>query len=444
MNDGLILKALANRKRFTQLLAHVPQEMLSAESRVMLQWYAVYFQTYPDHEVIQSEALEALVRLRSGNADPASIEVTAHYCKMLGEPVDDSALMGVLSTLTELDFAGRAASIISEYERGGDVDVVHELEALAREAKRSRSNGKAGGWIDTPISQLLAEVENDVGIKWRRVPLLNDHIAALQGGVSVAVGARPDKGKTSFIADTLTDWAPQCVDFFGADRPILWLNNEGKGSRIIPRLYQAALGLNLPEIVELSHSGELVPAYCDAIGAGVDYIRVKDVHGASLAQIEQIIEDVNPCVVVLDMIANVRMGGSKTANKADMVEQTWQQWRELQVMHDFIGLATVQISQEGGNMLFPPYSALKDSKTGVQGATDIILMLGSLDRADVQYLRGLSTPKNKFAVAGRQSYAQGEVEFDSARCRFLSGTDALTGLGQTTQPPMAGNHGSTT
>lgn len=437
MTDALILKALAHRQRYNQLMSHVPQDMLSAESRVMLQWFAVYFQTYPEHEVIQSDALEMLVRLRSANADPASIEVTVHYCRLLATPVDDSALQGVLATLTELDFAGRAAGLISEYERGGDVDIVHELEVLARTAKRSRSNGKAADWIDTPVTQILAEVENDVGIKWRRVPLLTEHIAALQGGVSVAVGARPDKGKTSWIADTLADWSPQCVDFFGEDRPILWLNNEGSGKRIIPRLYQAALGMTLPEIIELSHQGILEHRYEEAIGANRQYIRVKDIHGASMAQIEQIIEDINPCVVVLDMIANVRMGGSKTANKADMVEQTWQYWRELQVMHDFIGIATVQISQEGGNQLYPAYSALKDSKTGIQGATDIILLLGSLDRADMQYLRGLSTPKNKFAVAGKVSYAQGEVEFDAARCRFLSGTPVTEQPSTVPQIPAA-------
>lgn len=431
MTDTLILRALAHRLRYQQLLAHVPQDMLSPETRVMLQWFAVYFQTYPDHEFIQSQALESLVRLRSAGADPASLEVTVHYCRLLAKPIDDDALSGVLSTLTELDFAGRAATLISEYERGGEVDIIHELDMLTREAKKSRTNSRASDYIDTPITQILAEVENDVGIKWHHIPLLNDHIGALQGGVSVAIGARPDKGKTSFVADTLTKWSPQCVDFFGDHRPILWLNNEGKGTRIKPRLYQAALGMTMPEIIELSHQGILEARYMDAIGAGLDYIRVKDIHGASMAQIEQIIEDVNPCVVVLDMIANVRMGGAKGANKADIVEATWQQWRELQVIHDFIGLATVQISQEGGNQLYPSYSALKDSKTGIQGATDIILMLGSLDRADMQYLRGLSTPKNKFATAGLPSYAQGEVEFDAPRCRFLSGTPACA------EPPKA-------
>src|SRR5213075_2188881 len=112
--------------------------------------------------------------------------------------------------------------------------------------------------------------------------------------------ARPDKGKTSFVADTITDWAPQCVEFFGADRPILWLCNEGSGKRIIPRIYQAALGKDLYEIMAMSNAGELEAAYEKAIGAKHNFIRVKDAHGMSMAQIEQVVDAMNPCVVVYD------------------------------------------------------------------------------------------------------------------------------------------------
>lgn len=73
-------------------------------------------------------------------------------------------------------------------------------------------------------------------------------------------------------------------------------------------------------------------------------------------------------------------------------------------------------------MLYPPYSALKDSKTGIQGATDLILMMGALDNPEAQSLRGLSTPKNKFCPPGKKSYAQGEVYFDGTRCVFNDGS----------------------
>ena len=210
---------------------------------------------------------------------------------------------------------------------------------------------------------------------------------------------------------------------YGNDRPILWLNNEGSGKRIIPRIYQAALGMDLNEIIALSNKDELVQAYTAAIGGVPDIIRVKDMHGASLAQIEQVIEAQRPAVVVADMLANFRLGSASSgANKADMVEQLWQEWRELMVRHGCIGMATVQISVEGGNTLYPVYSALKDSKTGIQGATDVIIMMGAMDSADTQTLRGFSSPKNKFQVPGKPSSFQAEAWFDSARCVFDDGT----------------------
>jgi hypothetical protein len=172
----------------------------------------------------------------------------------------------------------------------------------------------------------------------------------------------------------------------------------------------------------MSNAGVLQSEYEKAIGAKASYIRVKDAHGMSLAQIEQVVESMRPCVVVFDMIANVRLGKQGTGgNKADEVEQLWQGVREMAVLNDFIALSTVQVSVEGDNQLYPSYTALKDSKTAVQGATDIILMLGSLNTIEQQGMRGISTPKNKFGVPGKQSYVKADLSFDASRCRFNEG-----------------------
>lgn len=421
--DQLLLHALSSKQRYRSLSHVVPTGMISPDTQVMLAWFGAYYNAFPEREHIVVDELVSLVRIRSGNANAESIGITLHLCEMLRRPVDEASMRGILGQLHELDLSGRAGALIARYNSGDEVNLAYELNKLSSHAVRAISQSAPDDYIDTPIGDILAEIENDSGIKFRRIALLRDHIAGLSGGASIAIAARPDKGKTSFIASTLTDFAPQLATYFGPDRPILWLNNEGSGKRIIPRVYQAALQADLPEIIRLSNAGELISRYTAAVGGTADIIRVKDMHGASLAQLEQVIEAVRPAVVVADMLANFRLGGAVNgSNKADGVEQLWQDWREMAVRHDFIGMATVQISQEGGNNLYPPYSALKDSKTGIQGATDIILMLGSLDNPDAQALRGLSTPKNKFAVAGKQSYAQGEVHFDGARCMFNDGS----------------------
>lgn len=401
----------------------MPEGMVSPETLALLKWYDAYFTTYPDRDSVHSEELESLVRLRSGNASPEQVHLTLHLVRALKERPDEASIQGILGTLYELDLSGRAGALIEKYNNGGEIDLAYELSRLSQQAVRAKASATPSDYIRTPIGDILAEVSNDKGLKFRRIAALRDNISGLQPGASVAIAARPDKGKTSFIAATLTDFAPQVVQEYDGARPLMWLNNEGNGKRILPRIYQAALQKDLNEITAMSNSGILVPEYVRSIGGYGDLIRVKDIHGASIAQIENILEEQRPAVCVLDMIANVRLSsGNAGANKADAVEQLWQEWRELMVRHDCIGLATVQISVEGGNMLYPPYSALKDSKTGVQGATDVIIMLGSLDAAEAQALRGLSTPKNKFAMPGKPSCVQAEVYFDAARAVFSDGT----------------------
>lgn len=421
--DSLVLHAMAQKQRYNQLRHVIPAGMMTADTNAVLAWFGAYYNAFPERTAVDLDELKSLVRLRSANASPEGVAITLHLVDQLKQPIDDSALNGILGQLYEMDFTGRAAAVIEKYQNGDEVDALYEISNLAEKAKRARNSSMPDEYITTPIGELLAEVSDDKGLKFRRIAALREHILGLQGGASIAIAARPDKGKTSFIADCLTDFAPQVVAMYGDARPILWLNNEGSGKRIIPRIYQAALKKDLNEIIQMSNAGALVPAYTEAMGGVPNLIRVKDMHGASLAQIEQVIESVRPAVVVGDMMGNFRLGGAANgSNKADAVEQIWQEWREILVRNDAIGLGTVQISQEGGNMLYPPYSALKDSKTGIQGATDVIIMMGSLDNPDAQTIRGLSSPKNKFAVPGKPSCFQSEVYFDGSRCKFDDGS----------------------
>lgn len=419
--DLITLHALSDRGKFQTLKHVVPAGMLSDYTETMLDWFDMYFSTFPDRERIEWDELKSLIKLRAGGVSKESLALTMQLVKQLQDnPPDAHAIDGIVGKLYELDLSGRAGAIIEKYNAGGDIDLGYELLQLSQRAVRNQAQVTPFDYIDTPIQELLAEIEkDDVGLKFRRLPALGSHILGLLPGSSVAIGARPDKGKTSFIASTLTDFAPQVVELYKGKRPILWLNNEGSGKRIIPRLYQAALGLDLSEIIKLSNQDKLIPRYRKVVGGVQDIIRVKDMHGASLAQIEQILEAQKPAVCVADMLGNFRLGTSSGGgNKAEVIEQIWQEWREMMVRHDCVGLATVQISVEGENMFFPPYSALKDSKTAIQGATDVIIMMGNMNASELREQRGFSIPKNKFQVPKKPSSVEFQVHFDAARCLF--------------------------
>ena len=392
--------------------------MIGHEAGLILDWYKLYFTAYAEHNYVDIDSLESLIKLRSGY-DKETMGTVLHLTSQLRAEPPEGTVKGIVTQLHELDLQGRAQALLTRYGDGEEVELSYELGRLAQEVQRAVSNSSPASWIEDDIDSILAEEAGDYGLKFP-THALRDHIKGILGGASIALGARPDKGKTSLVAKVLTHFAPQLDKYFSPERPILWLNNEGKGQRIIPRIYQAALGKTVDEIRSMSNAGLLVPAYVKAVGRA-DRIRVKDIHGASLAQVEQIIEAMKPAVVAFDMLANIRSPGNGGGNKAEEVEQKWQEIREMAVRHDFVAISTVQVSADGDDQLYPPYSALKDSKTGIQGATDIILMMGARNDPSLQTLRGLSTAKNKFQMPGKPSHVQAEVMFDAERCQFVDG-----------------------
>lgn len=221
---------------------------------------------------------------------------------------------------------------------------------------------------------------------------------------------------SSFMAYTLTDWAAQVVQEFGEDRPMLWLINEGKSIRSRMRLYNAGLRMDTSKIAELGDNALINELYSQAINAPADYIRCKEIHGLSMYEVERIVEAVRPSVCVLDMVANVKVPSTDPVQAA---EERWQRWREMLVRYDVIGIGTSQISAPGDGVMFPGYSHLKDSRTSVQAAVDVCVILGASNDPLLSKMRGISTPKNKRSMPGKPECVEAEVVFEKDTCEFL-------------------------
>src|SRR5690606_133979 len=124
---------------------------------------------------------------------------------------------------------------------------------------------------------------------------------------------------TSFLASEVTYMAPQLPEA----RNVIWINNEGKGERIIPRLYQAALDVKINELSELHRAGRAEREYAAVMGR-LDKIRVFDAHGWSVGAVENVLEDNNPGIVVFDMIDNIRGFGNEA--RTDLALEKMYQW----------------------------------------------------------------------------------------------------------------------
>jgi len=410
--DVVILRLMKRRKDFNNLYGLVKNSpALDKQTQALLADFKKYFDAYPSHATIDYEtfvprfmAWHPTLSTEQANSWKAVINNA-----LLTEP-DEDQKANIVRWVADLELTTNMANLVEQFNNG-DLDDVYTAFSHATDGWRQRTGIKLDSWIDIPIGDLLSEEFDDQGIKFR-LGCLNESMRPLRPGDFGIIAARPDQGKTSFISSEATFWASQLPP----DRNVLWLNNEGPGKRIIPSLYRSALNLNMSEMKIAQDAGKLEQAYIRAVGRR-DRIRIVDIHSWTAGQVEMCIEDHNPAVVIYDMIDNIR--GFEGASRTDLgLELMYQTAREWCVKYDCIGVATSQISNEGANMQFPPMGALKDSKTGKQGACDFQLMIGSVDDPNMRMSRFISLPKNKLRRPDGPADPRAEVIFDALRARY--------------------------
>ncbi|MCY1708377.1 AAA family ATPase [Pannonibacter sp. SL95] len=411
MIDKVLLRIMRRRSDYFKLKDIIPKTPLDEITKAILDDFGKYYELHPNH--IEIDMQEFIPRFRQWHPKMKD-ETYLSFVSVLracSEQPDEEQYRNIVRDLSSIDLMTQLANLAEAFE-DGDVEDAYEVVTLTLDKYRKRLGLRATNYIDTPIGDLLQDEVDDAGVSWR-LECLNASMRGLRPGDFGIVAGRPDKGKTSFLASEITHMAPQLPE----DRNIIWLNNEGLGKRIIPRLYQAALNLRVSELTELHQQGKLVGAYRDAIGGRLDKVRIFDIHGCNVGQVEAILEENNPGIVVYDMIDNIR--GFGDAARTDLaLEQMYQWGRERSVKYDCIGIATSQISNEGDGEMFPTLGMLKDSKTGKQGACDFQIMIGASNDPNLMGMRYIGIPKNKLRRPDGKSDPRAEVIFDGVRSRY--------------------------
>lgn len=398
------------RSRFTALHRAIPREMFDQSTVSLLDWFDVYFKTHPDHESIDLDALMTLIKLRA-NLDQNGMAVMGAIIHRLSEPVAPDIIHSTINQLEEIAFSGKAAALIAKYNNGDEVDLTFELATLAQQTRRRMDTSAGARWADGHILDYLKATEDEGGLQWTSFPMLQTRLVGVRGGDNMLIAAPTDKGKSSLICRLAVDFAAQSASLYG-DRPLIILVNEGLAEVLTPRVYQSAMKCTRDELMKKAVAGTLVPAYEKIVGRR-DAIRLINIHGMNTAQVSRIIEAHKPYLVVTDMTGRIRSASNTNgANDVAQLEEAWNTMRELAAMLDFAHIGTAQISGEGMDMLFPPLTALQNSKVGIQTTLDLALYMGALNDPAMSNLRGLSTPKNKRARSGVSSNNQFEVWFD--------------------------------
>jgi len=423
--DLTTLRMFKRRDVFTRLRRSVPERALEQRTAAILDYFGRYFAEHESVDTIKAEPFTLWFKLVQPKLRDEDLAVYTTLFKRFDADNEPGVEAGILERLVASDAAAKIAETLEKWNDGGDFDLFHATQKHMQDFESSLVRKKVSLQDLTPIEDILADEENEVGFKFR-LGCLNEAVKPLRGGDFLIWAARPDAGKTTAIASEATYFAPQIDTLYpGQGRSGLWLCNEGPSKQIVYRTFQAATGLLDDQMFSAAkkphkqYGSELRAQYAKAIGGRPGALRVFPIHDKWSHEVEDILKAYRPAFVVMDMIDNIKFGGelANAGSRTDQVLETMYQWaRLLAVKYDCAIIATSQISAEGENVMWPSQSMLKDSKTGKQGAADVIVMMGKVN--DNPNSRYLSTPKNKRKRTGKSSCLQAEVIFDPDHARL--------------------------
>lgn len=239
---------------------------------------------------------------------------------------------------------------------------------------------QAEEFVSDDILVLLEEKKASTGLLW---PLnsLNQVLGPLNKGDFGFVFARPETGKTTFLVHAATHMAMQ------SEGKVLWLNNEEKGSKVMKRCYQAALGITNVQLY--SNPVQYQQDYNKKLK---DRILLKDDANLTKKKVDELCRRHNPKLIIIDQIDKIK---GFDAERYDLQMKAIYQWaRELAKTYGPV----IGVCQAGGtaeNKKWLQMTDVDSSHTAKQGEADWMLGIGKVDKDGLEEVRYFSVCKNK-------------------------------------------------
>lgn len=258
-------------------------------------------------------------------------------------------------------------------------DVQKLVEQLATTAEAENTSDEFT-FVTTDLEELINGQILQPGLRWR-LDTLNKMLGSLRLGDFGFIFARPETGKTTFLASEVTHMAGQ------TNRPILWFNNEEQGEKVMLRCIQAHFGIDLVELYR--HLSDYKKRFKEEIG---DKFLLYDAATISQRTVEKICAKYQPSLIVFDQIDKIQ---SAANDREDLRLGGIYQWaRELAKTYaPAIGVSQADGSGEGVKWL--TMSNVANAKTAKQAEADWILGIGRVNDPGYETLRFLHASKNK-------------------------------------------------
>lgn len=351
-----------------------------------------YYGRDPDAQKAEPKIVYQLVcDSLSSKGHQEQLKDTISYA--IGLDVSPQNVMGLALDLRRQTVAFQVAEKLLNGERA-DEDIELYLRLVEAE-DLADATGEVYEAVN--LNDLLEVIDPDKKIKFAPNSL-NDRLnGGLVAGDSMIVGGRPNSGKSALCVTMMSACAYR-------GHKVLYIGNEEPVRKTIIRTISCLTGMTSAQLMQQPDKAMEI-----ANQRGYGNIVYAHLSPGTPQEIKNLVRQHKPDLVIVDQLLNLKVG------KAEGVERMEQSARAIRTIGGEFGCVTISVSQvgeSGDNKLRLGMSDLYGSKTGLQGAADVILLLGNDVTYEAQHSRMLNLAKNKTGLTG-ETWAVRIDEFKS-------------------------------
>lgn len=382
MNLYLVLcKAFLNTQLWNKYNAYLDQQFLKENHPELWRIYNCFETLHRDEEDSKTFTTEDLFLTFKSNYPQSKDELYQPIFHQLNEvQFDLGKVSEYLETIRKRKVANElalTALAVAEGSKGWE-DLKEQIAlSLTTEDEPAIEDSP---FVEDDIDELIEQTHNIEGLRWR-LGSLNRNLGSLRKGDFGFLFARPESGKTTFLASEVTHMASQ------TDRPIIWFNNEEQSGKVLLRCYQAFHGID--NVTVQRRLPEHKESWNQKINKRIRIIKDPTI---SKRTVEELCRELRPALIIFDQIDKIK---GFDADRNDLELKAIYVWAR-EIAKEFAPvIAVCQAGNSGEGKRWLTMGDVDNSKTGKQGEADWILGIGKVFDDALQDVRYLHLSKNK-------------------------------------------------
>ena len=374
----LIAALLNSRDDYEHVKQHINEEALSLFGKVIMDNIADYYSRDEDADSVDLEILRMALDRRFADIPKHQDKVRDLLEEILST---DTSSINIVHEVVAQRRAEKGMELADAlFTQDNERIAEHWAEYADMIDATSLSTGVEEEYTNVSLDTIEAGFK-ETGV-WQLAPLeLSRRIrGGLRAGHAVIVAARPERGKTLFGVNFMTGFLQQ-----GAK--VLGIINEDPVPDVVLRVLSNLTGLPeelLFEDKELAMRLAREKNYANLTLAGLS--------PGTLWEVEALIRRHKPDCVVVDQMRNIR---AASENNTQRLEQVAQELRNMARRHECVMIEMTQVGDSGRDKLILNDGDIDGSNTGIPGACDVIIMIGSNDDFELRDMRKITLAKNK-------------------------------------------------